>query len=134
MAKITKEKYLKINEGCENGFGLDLMYFITWGEYKLERLILIENNKYDNFRLGYREHREFKINEYGCKYPVYDGTYDIVLNYNTSIKENKMLITNGLGKDTVLKSGITRKTIKELQNITKELNDKKLEELKGMMI
>lgn len=133
MAKITKEKYLKINEGCANGFKLDLMYFITWGEYKLERLIEIGQNKYDNFRLGFREHKEFKTNEYGCKYPVYDGTYDIVLNYNTSIKEDKMLITNGLGKEITFLSGLNRKTIKSLQDLTKILNDTKLEELKGMM-
>lgn len=132
MASITKEKYLKINGGCENDFKLDLQYYVTWGEYKLYKLIeKEEQNHYHNFRLGYREHKEIKTNEWGCKYPVYDGTYDIVLNYNTSYHENGMLITNGLGKDYTLKTNITRKTIKELQNITKELTQEKLFEMIG---
>lgn len=132
MAKITKEKYLKINGGCKNDFQLDLQYYLVWGEYKLYKLIETEKeNNFNNFRLGFREHKETKTNEYGCSYPIYTGTYDIVLNYNTSLKDDKMLITNGLGKDYILKTGLTRKTIKELQNITKELTTDKLFELIG---
>ena len=100
-----------------------MQYYVTWGEYKLYKLIEIAPNKYNNFRLGYREHKEIKTNEYGCKYPVYDGTYDIVLNYNTSYHENGMLITNGLGKDFTIETGLTKKTIKELQEATKLLDD-----------
>ena len=130
MAKITKEKYLKINEETKNGFQLDLQYYLIWGEYKLYNLIETETlNKYHNFRLGYREHIEHKTNEFNCTYPVHTGTYDIVLNYNISYKEDKMLITNGLGKDYTLKTNVARKTIKELQNITKELTQEKLFEL-----
>ena len=125
MAKITKEKVIKINEGSKNGFKLDIQYFVIWGEYKLEKLEKIENqeNKYHNFRLGYREHVERKTNEYGCSYPVYTGTYDIVLNYNTSLHENNILITEGLGKDVTLATGYTRKTVKELQAITEKLTN-----------
>ena len=132
MASITKEKYLKINGGCENDFKLDLQYYVTWGEYKLYKLIEKEDqNHYHNFRLGYREHKESKTNECGCTYPVYDGTFDIVLNYNTSYHENGMLITNGLGKNFTIKTGLTRKTIKELQETTKELTQEKLFEMIG---
>lgn len=125
MASITREKVQKINEGAKNNFKLDIQYYLIWKEYKLEKLQLIEGteNKYNNFRLGYREHRETKINEYGCSYPVYTGTYDIVLNYNTSLYENKMLITNGLGKDVVIETGLTRKSIKDLQKATEKLTD-----------
>lgn len=125
MASITREKVQKINEGAKNNFKLDIQYYLIWKEYKLEKLQLIEGteNKYNNFRLGYREHRETKTNEWGCSYPVYTGTYDIVLNYNTSYSENGMLITNGLGKDVVIETGLTRKTVKDLQKATEKLTD-----------
>ena len=125
MASITREKVQKINEGAKNNFKLDIQYYLIWKEYKLEKLRLIEGteNKYNNFRLGYREHRETKTNEWGCSYPVYTGTYDIVLNYNTSYSENGMLITNGLGKDVVIETGLTRKTVKDLQKATEKLTD-----------
>ena len=125
MASITREKVQKINEGAKNNFKLDIQYYLIWKEYKLEKLQLIEGteNKYNNFRLGYREHKEIKTNEWGCSYPVYTGTYDIVLNYNTSLYENKMLITNGLGKNVIIETGLTRKSIKDLQKATEKLTD-----------
>lgn len=125
MANITKDKVIKINEGSKNGFKLDIQYYLIWGEYKLEKLEKIEDqeNKYHNFRLGYREHVERKTNEYGCSYPVYTGTYDIVLNYNTSLYDNQVLITEGLGKDVVISTDHTRKTIKDLQKATEQLTD-----------
>ncbi len=125
MASITREKVQKINEGAKNNFKLDIQYYLIWKEYTLEKLQLIEGteNKYNNFRLGYREHKEIKTNEWGCSYPVYTGTYDIVLNYNTSLYENKMLITNGLGKNVIIETGLTRKSIKDLQKATEKLTD-----------
>ena len=66
---------------------------------------------------------EYKTNEYGCKYPVYDGTYNIVLNYNTSYRENEMMISYGLGKDYILERGLKRKAIKDLQKWSNYLND-----------
>ena len=125
MASITREKVQKINEGAKNNFKLDIQYYLIWKEYALEKLQLIEGteNKYNNFRLGYREHRENKTNEWGCSYPVFTGTYDIVLNYNTSLHENGMLITNGLGKDVVIETGLTRKSVKDLQKATEKLTD-----------
>jgi len=124
MATITRDKIIKINEGSKNGFKLDIQYYVIWGEYKLAKLQQLDGvNKYHNFRLGYREHIERKTNEFGCSYPVYTGTYDIVLNYNTSIEQNNMLITEGLGKDKILATGLTRKTIKDLQKITEMLTD-----------
>ena len=125
MASITREKVQKINEGAKNNFKLDIQYYLIWKEYKLEKLQLIEGteNKYNNFRLGYREHKEIKTNEWGCSYPVYTGTYDIVLNYNTSLHENGMLITDGLGKNVIIETGLTRKSVKDLQKATEKLTD-----------
>lgn len=127
MAKITKEKYLKINEGCANGFKLDLQYYVCYGEYALEKYDLMQDNIYKKYRLSFRQHYDYIVNEYGCKYPKYDGTYDIYLNINTSRREDKVIITEGLGKDILLEKGVTRKTIKKLQEWSSNLDIESLE-------
>ena len=129
MASITKKRVLEINEKCKNGFSLDIMYYVSYKDYKLQKYQEYDKNKFNSFRLGYRENVEYKVNEYGCKYPVYDGTYNIVLNYNTSYREDKMMITYGLGKDYVLKKGLKRKAIKDLQRWANYLNDECLKDI-----
>lgn len=122
MASIKISKIKEINEGCKNNFELDIQYYVCYKEYSLEKYDLIGNDLYKKYRLSYREHFDRVTNEYGCSYPKYDGTYDIYLNINNSRKENKMIITEGLGKDILLEKGITRKTIKKLQEWTEKLN------------
>lgn len=125
MASITRERINKINEGSKNGFKLDIQYYVIWKEYSLDKLIPIEDkeNCYHNFRLHFRDHIEYKPTNYGKDYPVYTGTYDIVLNYNTSLHKDQMLITEGLGKDKIIATGFTRKTIKDLQKATEMLTE-----------
>ena len=127
MASIKISKIKEINEGCKNNFQLDIQYYVCYKEYSLEKYDLIGNDLYKKYRLSYREHFDRVTNEYGCSYPKYDGTYDIVLNINHSRKENKMIITEGLGKDILLEKGITRKAIKNLQEWTKKLDLENLE-------
>lgn len=119
MASIKLSKIKEINEGCANDFKLDVQYYVYYKEYALEKYEQIKDNDYKRYRLSYRKHYDYITNEYGCKYPVYDGTYDIYLNVNYSRKENKMIITEGLGKDYLLGNNFTRKTIKTLQEYTK---------------
>ena len=119
MASIKLSKIKEINGGCANDFKLDVQYYVIYKEYALEKYELIKDNYYKKYRLYYREHYDYITNEYGCKYPKYDGTYNIYLNVNYSRKEDKMIITNGLGKDYLLGSAFTRKTIKTLQEYTK---------------
>lgn len=127
MASIDIAKIKKINEGCANGFKLDIQYYVCYKEYSLEKYDLISDNIYKKYRLSFREHYDYITNEYGCKYPKYDGTYDIYLNINHSRKEEKMIITEGLGKDILLENGITRKTIKRLQEWSNKLDIESLE-------
>lgn len=127
MARIEFAKINKINEGCGNGFKLDIQYYVCYKEYALEKYDLIEDNIYKKYRLSFRQHYDYVTNEYGCKYPKYDGTYDIYLNINTSKREDKVIITEGLGKDILLEEGITRKTIKKLQEWSSKLDIESLE-------
>lgn len=127
MASIKISKIKEINEGCGNEFKLDIQYYVCYKEYALEKYDLIGNDLYKKYRLSFREHFDRVTNEYGCSYPKYDGTYDIVLNVNHSRKEHQMIITEGLGKDILLEKGITRKAIKNLQGWTKKLDLESLE-------
>lgn len=127
MARIEFAKINKINEGCENGFKLDVQYYVCYKEYTLEKYDLMQDNIYKKYRLSFRQHYDYVVNEYGCKYPKYDGTYDVYLNINTSRREDKMIITEGLGKDVLLEKGVTRKTIKKLQEWSSKLDIESLE-------
>lgn len=129
MASITKKRVIEINEKCGNDFKLDVMYYVSYKDYKLQKYQEYEKDKFNSFRLGYRKNVEYKTSEYGCKYPVYDGTYNIVLNYNTSYHENEMMISHGLGKDYVLEKGLKRKAIKDLQKWSNYLNDDCLKDI-----
>ena len=129
MASITKKRVIEINEKCENDFKLDIMYYVSYKDYKLQKYQEYEKDKFNSFRLGYRKNMEYKTNEYGCTYPVYDETYNIVLNYNRSYHENGMIVSYGLGKDYILEKGLKRKTIKDLQKWSNYLNDKRLKDI-----
>ena len=56
MAKITKEKYLKINGGCANDFQLDLQYYLE--DY-------LKNGAKSNNSYEYLEHKHIKVNSCG---------------------------------------------------------------------
>ena len=129
MASIAKKKVIEINEKCGNDFKLDIMYYVSYKDYKLQKYQEYEKDKFNSFRLGYRENMEYKTNEYGCKYPVYDGTYNIVLTYNTSYHKNGMMVSYGLGKDYILEKGLKRKAIKDLQKWSNYLSDEHLKNI-----
>ncbi|MGL4802008.1 MAG: hypothetical protein ACRC18_07055 [Cetobacterium sp.] len=44
MANITKEQVIKINSKCDNGFKLDIEYFLIHGEKRLNKQISINKN------------------------------------------------------------------------------------------
>ncbi len=122
MASISISKVKEINGGCGNGFQLDIQYYVCYKEYALEKYEQIEGNDYKKYRLSYREHFDKVTNEYGSTYSKYNGTYDIVLNINKSKREDKIIITNDLGTDILLEKGITRKSIKKLQEWSNKLD------------
>lgn len=132
MAKITKEKLMNINSKCANGFKLDLMYYLGYKEYALDRYVQVDGDKYVHYRLTYRDNWKQKQSEYGCTYPVLDGTKKVVLNVNSCLYQNGFMISNGLGVDYVLESGLTRETIKGLQEWSSKVDDEFINKLGGV--
>ena len=131
MAKITKEKLMNINSKCANGFKLDLMFYLAYKEYALDRYAQVEGDRYVHYRLTYRDNFVQKQSEYGCTYPVRDGTKKVVLNVNTCLHQNGFMVSNGLGVDYVLESGLTRETIKGLQEWSSKVDDEFISKLGG---
>lgn len=73
MAKITREQYNKWNAQAQNGFRLDLQYYIVWGEKTLVKSINQPDNTIIQFKLWYIPEYETKVNEWGCKWNVKTG-------------------------------------------------------------
>lgn len=132
MAKITKEKLMNINSKCSNGFKLDLMYYLAYKEYALDKYVQIDGDRYVHYRLVYRDNWTQKQSAYGCTYPVHDGTKKVVLNVNSCLHQNGFMVSNGLGVDYVLESGLTRETIKGLQEWSSKVDDDFISKLEGM--
>ena len=80
MAKITREQYNKWNAQANNGFSLDLQYFVIWNEKTLTKKIKLENGNVIEFKIEYHKEFETKTNSYGCKWNVETGRYIPMLN------------------------------------------------------
>lgn len=68
MAKLTREQYNKWNAQAQNGFMLDLQYFLIWGEKTLIKDIEQENGAIIRFKLSYIDEFETRTNEHGCRW------------------------------------------------------------------
>lgn len=80
MAKITREQYNKWNAQANNGFSLDIQYFVIWNEKTLTKKIKLENGNVIEFKIEYHKEFETKTNSYGCKWNVETGRYIPMLN------------------------------------------------------
>lgn len=70
MAKITREQYNKWNAQAQNGFRLDLQYYVVWGEKTLVKSIKQTDGTIIQFKLWYIPEYKTKVNEWGCKWNV----------------------------------------------------------------
>lgn len=111
MPKITREQIQKINEKCENDWGLDIQYFIFHNEKELIKKIDLDDESYLQFKIGYNWKNQISL--YISKFYHKQGDY-----FATS---------EGLGKSKILDSAEhTRKSINNLIEYTKTLADYEL--------
>lgn len=117
MGKITQEQIKTINSKCMNDWGLDVQYYIFHNEKTLLKHIKLDDENYLEFALyfNYKNQIQLHISKYHHK----EGDY-----FATS---------QGLGKSRLLdNTEYTRKSINNLIDFTKTLNDEKLMTINAM--
>lgn len=112
--KINRDQYNKINEGCENGFTLDLFQCVAWGVKRLSKEVEIENGERIRVDLDFNE-----VTENGKSYskklgvkPVY-----IVSKLYPTHTENMYRVYREKSAD--LGEMIPRRNMKKLQELSK---------------
>lgn len=108
MARITREQIQKINNKCSNDWRLDVEYYLFHNEKTLIKHITLDDEHYLEFRLGFNWKNQvtLHISKYHHKVDDYFAT------------------SEGLGKSRLLnETQATRKSINNLIDITKNLND-----------
>lgn len=117
MARITREQVIKTNEKCMNEWRLDVEYYLFHNEKRLVKHIKLDDENYLEFALyfNYKNQIQLHISKYHHK----EGDY-----FATS---------QGLGKSRLLdNTEYTRKSINNLIDFTKTLNDEKLMTINAM--
>ena len=111
MAKITREQIKKINSKCQNGWELDVQYFIFHSEKTLKKIIEQDTEHYLEFRLDYN----------------YNNQITLFINKFYHKANDEFATSNGLGKKKILEeSPAPRKSINKLIEFTKTLPDDEL--------
>ncbi len=115
MASIAKVQTLKINNACSNDWKLDTFYYLSHSEKTLIKRIDLDEGSYLQFRLEYNSRNQINIRI--SKYNIDKGT--------------GLGVSHGQGKSKILvETQAKRKNINNLIELTHELDNNKLMEIK----
>ena len=114
MSKITREQLQKINNSCQNGWRLDVQYFLFHNEKRLYKHIELDNENYLEFALLYNYKNQIKLS----------------INKFYHKQNDTFAVSQGLGKSKILDDTVaTRKNTNNLIEFTKKLDDEQLMEI-----
>lgn len=125
MATITKEKVRKINEGCTNGWKLNVEAWVGFNNKVLVYEVTTEDGGFWIFSLRYHpEYKETK-NHFGQKFSQKTGRDIPALSVAHYFKGDAPGVFISSGEITFFKVGdaVTRQTVKLLQTLTKEFTE-----------
>lgn len=115
MASIAKSQILKINNSCSNDWKLDTFYYLNHSEKTLIKRIDLNEESYLQFRLEYNSHNQIIVHI--SKYYI--------------DKSTGFGVSHGQGKHKILvETSAKRKNINQLIELTHELDNSKLMEIK----
>lgn len=133
MPKITKKQIEKINNGCLNGFYLDLEYFLLHNEKQLVKYEDTDDTHKLEYCLSYFPEYEKVTQSNGISYNVSTDKYLITLRVSKWIKSNignNVWKSQGLGKTITLSQlSVPRRKVSVLQKYTHDLTEDKLRKL-----
>jgi hypothetical protein len=114
MSVITKKEINTINSKCNNGWMLDVQYYMFHNERTLIKQIPIDYEHYLEFRLCYSNRKQILVH---------------ISKFHKKPNE-QCAVTTGLGKDAIIdETEYKRKTINNLLAFTNRLNNFKLMDL-----
>ena len=114
MAKITKNQIETINNKCSNNWRLDVQYLLFHNEKQLIKHIRLDEEHYLKFSLYYNYQNQIQLHISKFYHKVGDT----------------FASSTGLGKHKILNEAkATRKSINNLIELTKQLNDDKLTQI-----
>ena len=121
---MTMAEVKKMNEGCFNGFELDLNHLLFHKEKEFVKSIELPNGTFLHVRVEWDEYKEVKQNAYGQSFSVYTGMYIPKLHFSIWQKDGNFLKSSGLGRwlDIPGETPVKRRSCKKLQELTKNYN------------
>lgn len=123
MASIMREQLIKINSKCGNGFELDLMYYINWGEKRFNARLEMGEDNVLSLTISYRKFREGLVPEIRAEYEKKcsdDGRF-AMYSHQSGNWCKKFYIVDLIQK---------RKNVSVLQKITREMSAGFIDKLK----
>lgn len=116
MPNITNELITNINSKCKNEWKLDVDYYLFHNEKTLVKQVKLDDENYLEFTLRYN----------------YKNQVSLHISKFYQPKDKSYASSSGMGKSKVLDEiSYKRKTINNLIEFTKGLNDEKLQEING---
>ena len=114
MSVITRKEIDAINNKCNNGWMLDVQYYVCHNEKTLIKQIPIDDEHYLEFRLCYSNKKQILVH---------------ISKFHKRLNE-QCAVTTGLGKNAIIdETEYKRKNINNLFAFTNKLNNFKLMEL-----
>lgn len=124
---MTNADVAKVNAGCANGFQLNVYNAVMRKEKDLTKKIPMGDNRYLEATLTWSKEVVNKTNDYGCTYPVEIGNVKPILHLSVwTSKENGMATSRGLGYWLDAGEPVKRRSVKALQELTKEYTEDKI--------
>lgn len=124
---MTNADVAKVNAGCANGFQLSVYNAVMRKEKDLTKKIPMGDNRYLEATLTWSKEVVNKTNDYGCTYPVETGNVKPILHLSVwTSKENGMATSRGLGYWLDAGEPVKRRSVKALQELTKEYTEDKI--------
>ena len=130
MAKITREQINKINSKCENGFNLDVKYYLMRNDKELVKYIDMSEGRLLEAKLCYMDDVDKIVQDNGITYNQRNGKQRLTIHISLWSKACESgFRSSGMGKFIKLDNVQDKKLMSVLQKNTSIFTDSKILEL-----